>query len=74
MSKSTDWAEASLARLRQLGPPASGIKGDENYHVPPPLHVHEPPLPPLPRTGGEAAHAQWLHHCWVLRSLMGSGN
>lgn len=74
MSESTDWAEAALARLRQLGPPSSGIKGDENYNVAPPLRFREPCLPPPPTTGGDAAYAQWRHHCWVLRNLMGSGN
>lgn len=74
MSESTDWAEAALARLRQLPPPASGVKGDENYDVPPPLRFREHLVPPPPQKGGEAAHAQWRHHCWVLRTLMGSGN
>lgn len=69
------WAVPALERLRQLGPPSSGVVGDENYHRRPPPRIPERQMPPMPENRDDpVAMKKWLDHCWALRTIFGSGN
>lgn len=69
------WAIPALERLRALGPPNSGFVGDEHYNDRPPPWIPERQMPPPPKDmNDQEAVKRWSDHCWMLRSIFGSGN